>query len=180
MKEAQYRALTTPRPRASALVPADSSSPPPRLTSEARRNWQKAGKIALHAGHDDKDVDDSSASSESETLSQKQARRDKRMQEKQERIKSARLLDLQYFLEMVDLKHRYGSNLRMKMDPRSVTWPTDVACQARIMTSGSEATPTKTSFTGSITGKVRTLAHQLVRGSGWKGSKFGTSAEKNA
>lgn len=84
------------------------------MTSEARRKWQRAGKIALHAGHDD-DVDESSLSSESETPSQKQARREKRLQEKQERTKSAKVLDLQYFLEMVDLKHRYGSNLRTKL-----------------------------------------------------------------
>jgi hypothetical protein len=31
---------------------------------------------------------------------------------KQERNKSAKQMDLSYFLEMVDVKHRYGSNLR--------------------------------------------------------------------
>jgi hypothetical protein len=81
------------------------------MTSEARQNWRRAGKIALRAGHDD-DIDDSSISTESETPSQREARREKRLHEKQERIKTAKILDLQYFLEMVDLKHRYGSNLR--------------------------------------------------------------------
>lgn len=111
MREAQYRFLNTPRPPASPDGPADRPPSLPRLPSEARRRWLKAGKIALHAGHDDSE--ESSSSSESETPSQKQARREKRWQEKQERIKTAKLLDLQYFLEMVDLKHRYGSNLRM-------------------------------------------------------------------
>lgn len=59
----------------------------------------------------DEDVS-SSSSNESETPSQKQARREKRSAEKQERLKGSRMMDLQYFLEMVDLKHRYGSNLR--------------------------------------------------------------------
>ncbi len=63
-------------------------------------------------------MDDSSLSSDSETPSQRQARREKRWQEKQERIKSAKMLDLQYFLEMVDLKHRYGSNLRTSVEAR--------------------------------------------------------------
>lgn len=111
MREAQYRFLTTPRPPATPDVPADRPPSFSRLPSEARRKWLKAGKIALHAGHDDSD--ESTLSSESETPSQKQARQEKRLQEKQERIKYAKLLDLQYFLEMVDLKHRYGSNLRM-------------------------------------------------------------------
>lgn len=34
------------------------------------------------------------------------------MEEKSEREKTAKMMDLQYFLEMVDQKHRYGSNLR--------------------------------------------------------------------
>lgn len=112
MREAQYRSLTTPRPRATPGISAESSPSRSQPTSEARRKWQKAGKIVLRAGHDDDNLDDGSLSSESDTPSQKEARREKRLQEKQEMIKSAKLLDLQYFLEMVDLKHRYGSNLR--------------------------------------------------------------------
>lgn len=38
--------------------------------------------------------------------------RQKKMQQKSEREKTAKMMDLQYFLEMVDQKHRYGSNLR--------------------------------------------------------------------
>lgn len=110
MREAQYRSLNTPRPPTTPDLQADSPPSFLRLPSEARRRWLKAGKIALHAGHDDSD--ESSLSNESETPSQKQAHQEKRLQEKQERIKYAKLLDLQYFLEMVDLKHRYGSNLR--------------------------------------------------------------------
>ena len=34
-----------------------------------------------------------------------------RWEEKQKRIKSAKIMDLQYFLEMVDVKHRYGKSV---------------------------------------------------------------------
>ena len=146
--------MNTPRPRASPVVPANSGSSPPRLTSEARRHWQRVGKIALHAGHDD-DLDDSSSTG-SDTPSLKQARREKRLREKQERIKSARILDLQYFLEMVDLKHRYGSNLRTHLGARFASRiGADIVSQAPIMMSGNGAAPTKTSFTGSTTAKGR-------------------------
>ena len=47
--------------------------------------------------------------SDDASKAQKEARRRKRWEEKQERIKSAKLMDLQYFLEMIDVKHRYGN-----------------------------------------------------------------------
>lgn len=108
IKEAQYRSLTTPRPR-SASTPKENNLS--RTSSEAHQNWLRVAKIARRAGGVDEDVS-SSSSNESETPSQKQARREKRLTEKQERIKGSKMMDLQYFLEMVDLKHRYGSNLR--------------------------------------------------------------------
>jgi hypothetical protein len=140
------------------------------MTSEARRNWQRAAKIALHAGHDD-DMDDSSLSSDSETPSQRQARREKRSQEKQERIKSAKMLDLQYFLEMVDLKHRYGSNLRTSAEARFAIVRTNRVSQAVITMNGNEATPRRTSFTGSTMVKGRMSAWRHVHGSNWRGSE---------
>jgi hypothetical protein len=42
--------------------------------------------------------------------------RRKKAREKAEREKTAKIMDLQYFLEMVDQKHRYGSNLRAYHD----------------------------------------------------------------
>ncbi len=47
--------------------------------------------------------------SDDASKAQKEARRRKRWEEKQERIKSAKMMDLQYFLEMIDVKHRYGN-----------------------------------------------------------------------
>jgi hypothetical protein len=41
-----------------------------------------------------------------------EAYREKKAEAKKEREKHAKMMDLQYFLEMVDTKHRYGSNLR--------------------------------------------------------------------
>lgn len=109
IKEAQYRSLTTPRPRSASTQTENNLSR--TSSSEAHQHWLRAAKIARRAGGVDEDVS-SSSSNESETPSQKQARREKRLAEKQERIKGSKMMDLQYFLEMVDLKHRYGSNLR--------------------------------------------------------------------
>ena len=108
IKEAQYRSLTTPRPRSASTQTDNNLS---RTSSEAHQHWLRVAKIARRAGGVDEDVNYSS-SDESETPSQKQARHEKRLAEKQERIKGSKMMDLQYFLEMVDLKHRYGSNLR--------------------------------------------------------------------
>lgn len=72
------------------------------------------GKIARRAGGSE----DSSLSSSDESnndksyASPKEARRRQKLAEKQERNKSAKQMDLSYFLEMIDVKHRYGSNLR--------------------------------------------------------------------
>lgn len=70
--------------------------------SPARRNWQRAVSIAIQAGTDDDraaegvTAKDEESSHLSEIVHQTQPK----------------LMDLQYFLEMVDVKHRHGSNLR--------------------------------------------------------------------
>ena len=46
------------------------------------------------------------------TESQLEEHRAKKRERKRDREKWAKMMDLQYFLEMVDHKHRYGSNLR--------------------------------------------------------------------
>jgi hypothetical protein len=81
---AKWRSATRPMPRAE------------RPTS-ARQTWKRVGDIARRAGGDDpidEVEDDGDARKEAE------------------REKMAKMMDLQYFLEMVDQKHRYGSNLR--------------------------------------------------------------------
>lgn len=114
VKEARYRHLTEPRPRPSMDVGiadgTDGSGT--RSNSMARQNWKKIGVIAKRAGGDEDS--DHSSSEEDEDLSgqEREARRKRRLEEKAERQKAAKMMDLQYFLEMVDVKHRYGSNLR--------------------------------------------------------------------
>ncbi|KAI9811342.1 MAG: hypothetical protein M1827_005502 [Pycnora praestabilis] len=128
VKEAQYRNLTRPVSRrararstaATAIPPSppssnSASSALQRSDSSARQNWRRVGKIALRAGSSDSRSSDSDhIHSPSEHLSAEQRQRlhDQKVAAKKERDKSAKMMDLQYFLEMVDLKHRYGSNLR--------------------------------------------------------------------
>lgn len=80
----------------------------------------RVAKIARHAGADEDsdDAEDSSSSSLNEedlqgmSAEKKAEVRKKRMKSRAKRRERAIMMGLQYFLEMVDLKHRYGSNLR--------------------------------------------------------------------
>lgn len=131
IREAQFRELNRPRARGMGLSDEDGDTPDgtrTRVTGSvnttgARKNWKKAATIARRAGNDadEPGVSDSgSSSSESSaesdrdrTEEEKEAARRKREEVKQQRKKDAKTMGLQYFLEMVDLKHRYGSNLRI-------------------------------------------------------------------
>ncbi|CAD6442266.1 7abfa553-b78b-44e6-b871-8d031b028933 [Sclerotinia trifoliorum] len=131
VKEARYRNLTTPRARESGEKERGSrsldgeghssmntegvgspTSTTTNRTSHARENWRKIGMIARRAGGDEES--DEGSDHESGDLNEEEliARRKRRVEEKAARQKAAKIMDLQYFLEMVDLKHRYGSNLR--------------------------------------------------------------------
>lgn len=113
MKDAQYQQLTTPR---DSEKPSTSSEPHGKASdretplSPARRKWLKATDIARRAGADDRSPSVSDLSSD-ENIEAEEARR-KRQEANELRKKTAKMMDLQYFLEMVDQKHRYGSNLR--------------------------------------------------------------------
>lgn len=122
IRDAQWREMTRPRARAETLSSPRSRSGsvadngrPSTSRSAARQNWIKVTTIARRAGADE-DSWHSRASSQSESgeefdlLTPEQKK--KRLKEKEERRKHAMVLGLQYFLEMIDLKHRYGSNLR--------------------------------------------------------------------
>jgi hypothetical protein len=126
IREAQYRELI--RPRARSVLSGDGEEGavmrPPGLDGEessrpstAKGNWKKATMIARRAGHDDLDEDASSltstSSSDEENPGKKEEARKRREEADERRRKDARMMGLQYFLEMVDLKHRYGSNLRI-------------------------------------------------------------------
>ena len=93
-------ALTTPEQRA-------------RATSEAARsNWKRVGEIARRAGADDAPDVSHSDTDDSRSPEERADHRRRKGEQKSERDKTAKMMDLQYFLEMVDQKHRYGSNLR--------------------------------------------------------------------
>jgi hypothetical protein len=96
------RDVTTPEQRARAASDA------------ARANWKRVGEIARRAGGDD--PDDPSEDEEEMSVEQRREYTRTKSQQKAEREKTAKMMDLQYFLEMVDQKHRYGSNLRAYHD----------------------------------------------------------------
>lgn len=111
IKEARYRNMTQPRARASADVSrvsvdgsADVGGGRDRH-SAARQHWKKIGLIARRAGGDEDSETNSDEDGEAPEKEQEE-RRKRRMEENQERQKAAKMMDLQYFLEMVDLKHR--------------------------------------------------------------------------
>ncbi|KAF4636683.1 hypothetical protein G7Y89_g1401 [Cudoniella acicularis] len=122
IKEARYRHLLEPKARKSLDEERKSlengvngnETTRNRRYSAARQNWKKIALITRRAGGDE----DSSESEESDeddehlSLEEKDLRRKRKLDQKLERQKAAKMMDLQYFLEMVDLKHRYGSNLR--------------------------------------------------------------------
>jgi hypothetical protein len=116
VKEARYRHITEPRARAMIEdgVSDDHVDGRERSSSVAKQNWKKVGLIARRAGADEDPEEESEDGDEDEDVpaEEREAYRKRRLEEKIQRQKAAKVMDLQYFLEMVDLKHRYGSNLR--------------------------------------------------------------------
>ncbi len=124
IRDAQYREVIRPRARAELLDTSggDSSAldePQTAQSSEspAKRHWKKVAMIVKHAELD-QDSSESEPESEPETnglgdpQSLAQRRSTLQQETRAERQKEAKAMGLEYFLEMVDLKHRYGSNLR--------------------------------------------------------------------
>ncbi|KAL2063493.1 hypothetical protein VTL71DRAFT_5298 [Oculimacula yallundae] len=118
VREAQYRNLTTPRARGTLEqshvgegIPA-SNMHGSGTTNIARQNWKKIGLITRRAGGDEDSDSQSSEDEEGTPEHEREERRKKKLEAKMQRQKAAKIMDLQYFLEMVDIKHRYGSNLR--------------------------------------------------------------------
>ena len=120
LREAQFRRSTRPRggstaERGSQDTVAANDTIDHRPTT-AKLNWKKASMVARRAGHEDLDSDsESSLSDVDSSLSpeDKARLREDHASAVAERRQAARVMGLQYFLEMVDSKHRYGSNLRM-------------------------------------------------------------------
>lgn len=100
VREAQWRAMTQPRGRNE-----DAGEEDQVVVSPGRRQWRKVATIARRAG------EDASSGGSSSTEEDEDGKR--REEARERRRKKARMMGLQYFLEMVDLKHRYGANLRV-------------------------------------------------------------------
>jgi hypothetical protein len=110
---ARWRNATRPvsrKERSSPAFPTDAEARARRESDAARRTWKRVGEIARRAGGDDP-LDDEEDVDEI-TEEQRAEYHRKRAEQKRQREKTAKIMDLQYFLEMVDQKHRYGSNLR--------------------------------------------------------------------
>lgn len=106
MKEAEWRQLHRPSAPAQYL---DS-------TANARRNWLRAVSVAKRAGGDDDDDLESKTATTSSHTGDNGSVTDSSPSILHHDLPAgttAKMMDLQYFLEMVDLKHRHGSNLRV-------------------------------------------------------------------
>ncbi|GKZ66578.1 hypothetical protein AnigIFM50267_000443 [Aspergillus niger] len=106
VKEAEWRQLHRPSAPAQDL---DS-------TANARRNWLRAVSVAKRAGGDDDDDLESKTATTSSHTGDNGSVTDSSptiLHHDLPAGTTAKMMDLQYFLEMVDLKHRHGSNLRV-------------------------------------------------------------------
>jgi hypothetical protein len=103
--ELRYRSVTQPHHN---QRPAGSTSGRrvPSSSEIARMNWRRAGWIAEHAGRGE------SPTNSQRTASGMSAADSSKSNDGQEEVASM-LMDLRYFLEMVDSKHRYGANLQV-------------------------------------------------------------------
>ena len=122
--DAQYREATRPRAPGERIQTLQNSPDDRRNSSPAaRKQWKRATNIAQRAGQgggspsvSEDSSDDGVAGNDpaASPLSpeDRQKRHEKRKAAVQARKKTAKMMDLEYFLEMVDHKHRYGSNLR--------------------------------------------------------------------
>lgn len=95
IREWKYRSAIAPH--LNSAIPARERSP----SDLAKLNWRRAGQIAEHA----------SAGISTPSLRSSGSLASKWSRHKDE--PDSMLLDLRYFLEMVDQKHRYGANLQV-------------------------------------------------------------------
>ncbi|KAF4967595.1 hypothetical protein FSARC_4892 [Fusarium sarcochroum] len=118
IREAQFRQATQPRPKTEADGEAFDTSKEDGFarhrSASAREKWKKASAIARRAGHDDllsESESSESSSDEDASPEERAAARARREKAVADRRHEARMMGIRYFLEMVDQKHRYGSNL---------------------------------------------------------------------
>lgn len=100
IRELRYRSATTPQIHSERrkLSPAGK----PRSSSDvAKANWRRVGYVAEHASAGERSRSSTNASDAGD------------LPRTQDEDQISMLMDIRYFLEMVDQKHRYGSNLQI-------------------------------------------------------------------
>ena len=116
VKDAQYQHVTKPR-SPEVQDPGDSKSP----ASPAYQNWQRVTAVAKRAGAEDRSSSESEGSAQADGHGPEQDEMHKRKKlakkvlgrkAQSEDEKAAKTMELAYWLELVDQKHRHGSNLR--------------------------------------------------------------------
>lgn len=116
VKDAQYQKLTSPTEPENedgAEKPQDNG----QSISPARAHWHFAGQVARRAGADNphstsSDTSGSEIGMASANISEKQKQRHDRVKARNRKVPASKMMDLQYWLELVDQRHRHGSNLR--------------------------------------------------------------------
>jgi hypothetical protein len=101
MRPVRYRTATRPISR---------QAQSPDSHEHARSNWRRAAEAARHAASEDTIDTDGEEDIRPEEL---EAYHKKKQEARRELEMAGKMMDLQYWLEMVDTKHRYGSNLRV-------------------------------------------------------------------
>ena len=105
IKDARYRQEITPRKRETTASTTTLGSP------GARSRWRHFSKIARHA-HGSTEDPDLEAVSSADIVSPNGETRPLSQGSVSSTTWQGKIMGLPYFLEMVDQKHRYGSNLR--------------------------------------------------------------------
>jgi len=104
--EMKYRSVIAPHHKRPS-VSGDSNSRTPSSNEIAKMHWRRAGWIAEHAGRGE------NTSSHQRTASGMSSGNSSTVSSTEQNEVSTMLMDLRYFLEMVDVKHRYGANLQV-------------------------------------------------------------------
>jgi hypothetical protein len=92
--------------------PISRKAEPSNSADRARQNWRRIGAVTKRAAGDDTSSEDTDVAEEGMTPEALGEYRQHKHAAEIERKQTAKLMNLEYFLEMVDVKHRYGSNLR--------------------------------------------------------------------
>ena len=104
--EMKYRSVIAPHHNRPSIS-GDNSNRTPSSSEIAKMHWRRAGWIAEHAGRGENGSSHQRAASDMSTGTSSTT-----SSTEQEEV-STMMMDLRYFLEMVDVKHRYGANLQV-------------------------------------------------------------------